>query len=76
MLQNFPLAPDFAGLTHIDVLPVYFTNRATGERFVFPVYRYQEDQTNELILVTEDHFERILEKMIEIGAFGAKSGQP
>ncbi len=75
MPNDFPAAPRIEGLTNLDVKPIFFADRRTGQRTVFPVYHYRDDATGELILVTEDHYEAILDKLIAMGAFGPKGGR-
>ena len=75
MPYNFPPAPTREGLSYLDVKPIHFADHRTGQHAVFPVYHYQDDMTGELILVTEDRFEPILEKLISMGAFGPKVGR-
>ena len=69
---NFPPAPELEGLTYIGVMPVFFCDHRSGRRNVFPVYRYEDGETGELVLVSEDQYEPILDRMIEMGAFGQK----
>lgn len=75
MANDFPAAPRIEGLTSLDVKPMFVADRRTGRRAIFPVYHYRDDATGELILVTEDHYEAILDKLIAMGAFGPKRGQ-
>lgn len=76
MFYDFPSAPAYEGLTFLNVRPIAFNDRRTGFRTVFPVYRYRDDANGELVLVTEDRYEPLLDKLIAIGAFGAKGGRP
>lgn len=72
---SFPPAPHHEGLTYLGLKPVFFRDRHSGQRIVFPVYSYREDDSGELILVTEDCYEGSLDRLIEMGAFGAKGSR-
>ena len=71
---NFPPASTFEGLTYLGFKPVFFTDHRTGRHITFPVYNYEDDETGELVLVSEDRYEPILDKMMEMSAFGIKGG--
>lgn len=69
MLIVFPPAPTLEGLSYLNVMPVFFTDHGSGQRLVFPVYHYRDNESGELVLVTEDHFEPILDRLIVAGTF-------
>lgn len=72
---DIPVPPSIEGLTYLEFKPVFFTDRRKDWHETIPVYHYRDDATGELVLVTEDRYEEILDRLIVMGAFGCKESQ-
>ncbi len=72
---RFPPAPRCDDLKYLGVTPCLFLDRSRPGPApeVFPAYLYK-DAASELIVVAEDRFENVIEKLIERGAFVPKGG--